>query len=1136
MIRMIKHLTLLLILFAAFITPAAGQLVVTDTLPTFQLIQTLFGNGVQISNLTVQCDTLLSLAQFDATNTNLGLGQGVLLSSGEAADATGPNSSSGTTGAQGRPGYNPLSALAGQPTFDACVIQFDIVALCDSIGIRYVFASEEYNEYVNSINDVFAFFISGPGIAATAPGMNIALVPGTPLPVSINNVNNGNSPGGVPPTGPCTNCVYFQDNTNGATVQYDAFTVPLVARAAVQACQTYHVTLAIADAADGILDSGVFLEAGGIGCITPTLQLSAVNSTILGSNVAVEGCVNTGQFIFTLPQPLADSTTFTYTVGGTAQVGLDYAPFPFSFVMPAGQTSYTLPISIFSDGLTEGTEFIEIYYADSSLCLDSIYRDTAVMVIWDAPIIPDLQDTAVCSASPATIGFAPQPNQTYQWLPDPALSSSIVSNPTLTLYNTNGTTPDTSTFYLVTTAFQGFCLWIDSMQAVVYPAQFASAAADTVCFGTPTSFTSSTTFSQLTAWGWAFGDGTFDTTANPVHIYPQDGPFQAIMVVQNALGCLDTVLFPVLVDSLPIASFMVDPVCQEATSIFVNDVRPGTTYAWSFGDGNTSTLPSPTHVYDTFGIYPVTLVATSAQGCVDSMQTDAIVYQIPAPSFTAENECFREPIRFINTTKPGSNASLNYTWNLGDGTGSSLFSPQHVYTVYGVKNVSLTVTDAFGCTNNFSGSVRVYALPEAAYTPDSVCTLDALQLRSSTTVADGSAITRYNWLSGDGRTSSSQNPSFIYNEEGFYTVSLEVETEFGCKDTISHVIASYPLPEAIFDVSPVCALDSAVFVTRSQVPNPILGDRIVSWTWDFADGSSVGSLDRALHPYAADGLYNVSLTVVTDKGCRDVTTRNLLIYPLPEAPEAVNDTACFGDQTFLMALPGEHTEIVHWYESVDALTPFRTANSFVTPPVTFPVTYFLEPVSDKGCIGTRVPVTSEVYEAGDWELRLSAYEVELPDAQVRYEVLGTREVIDYAWSFGDGTTSSEATPVHTYDHEGRFEVVVTYRDVNGCEHRLTDALNVKKVVTAYIPSAFTPNGDGTNDVFYLRTHNLSSMTFKVFNRWGQQVFEANSPDFAWSGTGADGRLLMEGVYSYVLQAVDFQGQEVQETGTITLIR
>ena len=202
-----------------------AQLVVADTLANDTLFETLFGNGVTVSNLTFQFCQPSQTGQFNGVNSNLGLDSGVVVSTGNIITAPGPNVSGNTSNVYNSApvSYPPLSTIAGFPVYDACVIEFDITPLCDTIGISYVFASEEYNEFVSTaFNDAFAFFISGPGFGP-APGQNIALIPGSTTPVTINNVNNGNSPAGVLPAGPCSNCGYYQDNTFGTTVEFDGF-------------------------------------------------------------------------------------------------------------------------------------------------------------------------------------------------------------------------------------------------------------------------------------------------------------------------------------------------------------------------------------------------------------------------------------------------------------------------------------------------------------------------------------------------------------------------------------------------------------------------------------------------------------------------------------------------------------------------------------------------------------------------------------------------------------------------------------------------------------------------------------------------------------------------------------------------
>ncbi|MDX2285832.1 MAG: PKD domain-containing protein [Bacteroidia bacterium] len=1124
-------------LMAASFHPLKAQLTVSDTLNKLALIQTLFGAGVTISNLTVQCDTSIAVWEFDGTNSNLGLTHGLIMATGEAADAPGPNNSSSVTGSLGRPGYGPLTALANQATFDACVISFDITPLCDSIAIRYVFASEEYNEFVNSINDVFAFYISGPGITAPPPGRNIALVPGTlNTPVSINNVNNGQT---NPATGPCMNCLYFQDNTGGTTIQYDGMTVPLTARTEVQACETYRITLAIADAADGILDSGVFLEAGGIGCVTPTLQLEAINSTVLGTNVAVEGCVNNGIFTFTLPLPLDDTTTFYYRIGGTATPGLDYVPFPDSIVIPAGQTTYTLPVSIVADFLVEGAETVELYYVDSTLCANNIYRDTAVMVLWDQPNIPPMPDVAFCSADTVQIGISAFPGADYLWTPSAGLSNDTIPGPLLSLVNAQGPLPDTSQYVLTVTAYQGYCVLLDTLTAVVYPANFADFQVDTVCEGNATSFVSSTVFDQIVQWGWGFGDGSFELQGPAVqHTYAQQGLYQAVLVVQNSKGCLDTVLRPVLVDSLPVVSFTVDPVCLGRTSLIVNDVRPGVSYAWNLGDGTRSDAGSPQHTYGDDGSYTVRMVATTARGCQDSLNVTASVFANPQAAFSATTVCEGERTLFTNQSQAGSSSQLGFQWDFGDGNGASIASPAYLYASYGLRNAVLIVQDGNTCADTASQPVRVYALPSAAFQADSACAGTDFQFVNLSATPDGSRITTSFWDFGNGGTTVALNPRMIYNQPGRYPIFLRVTTEFGCKDSAAGTVGAYPVPSATFDFVSACTFDTIQVVSNSLILNPLFNDQIVDLSWDWGDNSlAANSISRTNgHAYQAPGLYPVTLSAISDKGCIGSLTRTVEAYPIPELPALTGDTVCFGEQGFLVAIDGQHTARLEWFDDLNAAAPFYTGNAFATPPALFTQIYYVQPISDRNCRGSRVPFGVYVYPEGDWNLRFNQEVLEIPQAILEASVQGSKPAEAYAWSLGDGTRSTDPAPVHEYEFPGMYEVSVQVTDADGCPHTLSGVVEVKELIAAFIPSAFTPNGDGMNDEFFIQSLLLQSLSFQVFNRWGQLVYEANTPDFRWNGNDLQGKPLTEGVYVYRFSARDLRGNEFAKEGTVTLVR
>jgi hypothetical protein len=239
--------------------------------PLSQIIQSFAGSGINISNIQTNLPASSSMyGSFSCGSAaKLGLESGLVLTSGSIFSAKGPNGESGKTGENlPRAGYNLLDGIANGEGYDAVWVSFDIVSITDSIKFDYVFASEEYKEFVGSeFNDVFGFFISGPGITGT---QNLAVLPNSTTPVTINSINHLDNPqyyidndydeylinGGQIPPG--------IDATRFNNFEFDGLTRVLTARAHVIPGQTYHLILAIEDVADNIYDSGVFLKAAAL--------------------------------------------------------------------------------------------------------------------------------------------------------------------------------------------------------------------------------------------------------------------------------------------------------------------------------------------------------------------------------------------------------------------------------------------------------------------------------------------------------------------------------------------------------------------------------------------------------------------------------------------------------------------------------------------------------------------------------------------------------------------------------------------------------------------------------------------------------------------------------------------------------
>jgi len=214
-----------------------AQLDVQTNLSKEELVEILAGPGVLISNIEYTGAEIAAGWFTNGNSTNLGLDEGIILSSGCATNTIGPNTQSGASCTNGTPGDSNLDAIiTPDNTKDACILEFDFIPALDTVRVHYVFGSDEYPEYIGSYNDVFAFFISGPKPGGGVyDNRNIAIVPSTlNTPVSIDNINNGTTN-----SGPCVNCEYYINNDGGATIEYDGFTTVLKAWTLVTPCETY---------------------------------------------------------------------------------------------------------------------------------------------------------------------------------------------------------------------------------------------------------------------------------------------------------------------------------------------------------------------------------------------------------------------------------------------------------------------------------------------------------------------------------------------------------------------------------------------------------------------------------------------------------------------------------------------------------------------------------------------------------------------------------------------------------------------------------------------------------------------------------------------------------------------------------
>ncbi|HRI27968.1 MAG TPA: choice-of-anchor L domain-containing protein [Chitinophagales bacterium] len=425
------------LLCLVFTLQMKAQLQVFPGTPPEEMVNLLTGGGVTVSNITLNCPTG-AYGTFNGLASNIGIENGIMLATGPLNIAVGPNISGSAGENNGGPGYPLLTDLAGFETFNACVLEFDIIPEGNVLSFNYVFGSEEYNEFVCSgFNDAFAFFVTGANPSGPDyNNSNVALIPGTTIPVAINSVNNG-TPGGAYPPSDCISLAYsdyFVDNAGGISVQYDGFTVVLTATVEVIPGEIYHFILGIADAGDGAWDSGVFLQAGSFVSL-PEFSLSPPTT-------AIEGCVDATVTIF-MNEPQVTDTAIPLLYGGTATAGADYLLLPNVVVIPAGQTSATLTIVTLADGFPDPGETIVISLAETG------QATTVTILEPDLPVVNLGPDGLICPEQNITLSAANLGAVSYEWQDGSANPSFTVTAPgtySVTVTAQCGTASDEITF------------------------------------------------------------------------------------------------------------------------------------------------------------------------------------------------------------------------------------------------------------------------------------------------------------------------------------------------------------------------------------------------------------------------------------------------------------------------------------------------------------------------------------------------------------------------------------------------------------------------------------------------------------------------------------------------------------------
>ncbi|HMO90144.1 MAG TPA: PKD domain-containing protein [Lacibacter sp.] len=682
----------------------------------------------------------------------------------------------------------------------------------------------------------------------------------------------------------------------------------------------------------------------------------------------------------------------------------------------------------------------------------------------------------------------------------------------------------------------------------------------TVCQGSALTFTDNSTIASgsITSWNWIFGDGNSSnrTSGAPfTHTYTSPGSFTAALVVRSGNGCnSDTVKQSITVFPRPVANFGFDqsscrnpgePVrISDSSAIASGSI---TSWNWNFGDGNSASYTNGNpfdYLFQGTGSYPVKLVTVSNNNCASDTTTKTLVVSVkPVAGFNlSKNEaCAGDTIRFTDNSTIAGGSITTWNWDFGNGQTSirNNNSPFiFAFNTPGTFTITLRVTSAGNCDSDpVTATVTIHEQPQASFiTGGTVCTGDSVLFTGSATPGTGS-ITGWNWNFGNGTTlvrTTAQPFYYTYPAAGNYSASLSVTSDKGCASPAFTVpVQVTARPSAAFTVSgKPCADSLYTFVSATPANN----NPAATWYWAFGDGQTAtsGNSNTISHPYAVRaGGYTVTHVVQYSPSCVSDTVRFTLpaIRPNPVASFSIaGDTLCVDKPLLLQAASSAPAAQWNWDLGN------RTSNQ--APPFTIQYaaggnyTIRLTVTDSAGC--GSVPVNNAVAIRPAPVLNAGPDKYINPGGSVVLDATCSNAGdYDFRWTPATGLSNSTTlTPTASPDTSTRYVVQAVHRTAL-CT--ATDDVVVFVISKLFVPNAFTPNGDGVNDLWRIPGLELyPDAELVLFNRWGQQVLRSrNYNRNPWNGT-LGGKEVAPGLFTYIIFLNNDQKEVMR--GTVTLIR
>ena len=550
-------------------------------------------------------------------------------------------------------------------------------------------------------------------------------------------------------------------------------------------------------------------------------------------------------------------------------------------------------------------------------------------------------------------------------------------------------------------------------------------------------------------------------------------------------------------------------------------------YSWDFGVTNlttdTSSQPTPTYIYPDTGVYLLKLKVATSGGCIDSAKAPVKVYPGFTPGFTVTGSCYQSPFSFKDNTYVKYGSISSWSWDFGDLTSSTdvstIANPTYQYPTPGTATVLLTVSSSKGCIDTVSKVVTINGKPDIflPFKDTLICSIDSLPLIVQSSSAPSITWTpAYNIINPN-----SANPIVYPKDTTVYTVTVQ---DKGCIDsaTITVNVLDY--------ITVMLPTDTTICKTDSFRLSPVTYG--LGYLWSPAIALSSVSVK---YPMAAP-TSDITYTITANLGkCQARASENIHVVAYPQANAGIDTTICFAGTAILN---GSIVGSSFTWSPVAGLSNGTTLQPTAQPLIT--TSYILTVMDTLGC---PKPFRDTVVVNVLPKIVLSAGNdtaIVVNQPLQLNAVTTDKDQLTYNWvpaSWLNNAAINNPIAIISSSSVDSVIYVVTATNTIGCF--ATDNIKVivyKTMPDIFMPNAFTPNGDGVNDVIRPVLVGISNLEyFKVFNRWGQMVFSTTQNAKGWDGS-IGGKIQDPGTFVFVVQGKDYTGKTIFKKGSFVLVK